>query len=177
MLHADIRNLGQQLLRLLRISVNPRLDLSKQLGATSLNHVTKQRPGRATEPNQGDLASELRPRQSNRIVHIAQLGADIDLALHHLLVLSIRGGLERVGEVRALLVDHLDGHAHGLRDDEDVGEDDGGVDEAGIAADGLESDFGGDFGIAAAFEEVSLALGLVVFREVAASCQFVNITA
>lgn len=73
--------------------------------------------------------------------------------------------------MRALLVDHLDGHAHGLRDDEDVGEDDGGIDEAGIAADGLESDFRGDFGIAAAFEEVSLALGLVVFREIAASCQ------
>jgi len=54
-----------------------------------------------------------------------------------------------------------------LRNNEDVGEDDGGIDEAFIALNGLEGESGGDFGAAAAFEEVVLAFRLVIFRQVA----------
>jgi hypothetical protein len=61
-----------------------------------------------------------------------------------------------------------------LGNDEDVGEDDGGVDEAGVALDGLEGEGGGDFGGAAAGEEVVAALGLVVLRKVASGCLNVN---
>jgi len=56
-----------------------------------------------------------------------------------------------------------------LRNDENIGEDDGGIDEAFVALDGLEGESGGDFGAAAAFEEVVLAFRLVVFWQVASS--------
>ena len=63
---------------------------------------------------------------------------------------------------------HLHRHAHGLRDDEDVAEDDGGVDEVGVAVDRLEGQGGRDLRRAAAGEEVVRAFGVVVFGEVAA---------
>jgi len=53
-----------------------------------------------------------------------------------------------------------------LRNDEDIGEDDGGIDEAFIALNGLKGEGGCDFGAAATFEEVVLAFRLVVFRQV-----------
>jgi hypothetical protein len=96
---------------------------------------------------------------------------DVDAPREHLPVLLVVGRLERLGEVRALLVDHLDDHAHGLRDDEDVGEDDGRVDEALVPLDGLEGERRGHLGIAAALEEVPRALGFVVLREVSSSCR------
>lgn len=71
----------------------------------------------------------------------------------------------------ALLVDHLDRHAHGLGDDEDVGEDDGGVDQAGVALNGLEGQGRGDLGVAADFKEVTPAFGFMVLGEVAAGCE------
>ena len=64
---------------------------------------------------------------------------------------------------------HLHRHAHGLRDDEDVAEDDGGVDEVGVAVDRLEGQGGRNLRRAAAGEEVVRAFGVVVFGEVAAS--------
>lgn len=70
--------------------------------------------------------------------------------------------------MRTLLVHHFDCHAHRLRDNQDVGEDDGGVDETGIALDGLKGQGGGDLGVAADFEEVTPAFGFMVLGEVAA---------
>jgi hypothetical protein len=52
---------------------------------------------------------------------------------------------------------------------EDIREDDRGVDEAFIALDGLEREGGCDFGAAAAFEKVVLAFCLMVFGQVASS--------
>jgi hypothetical protein len=90
------------------------------------------------------------------------------MALHDLGVLLVLGRLERLREVRALLVHHLDDHAHGLGYHEDVGEDDGRVEQAGEALDRLQGQGGGDLRVAAALEEVALALGFVVFGEVSA---------
>jgi hypothetical protein len=66
--------------------------------------------------------------------------------------------------MRAFLVDHDDLHTHRLWYDEDVGEDDGSIDEACIAFDGLEGERGSNLRAAAAFEEVILSLGLVILR-------------
>jgi hypothetical protein len=68
----------------------------------------------------------------------------------------------------AAAVEHLDGHAERLRHDEDVGEDDGGVEQAGEALDGLQRQRARNLGRAAALEEVAGALDLMVFGEVAA---------
>jgi hypothetical protein len=69
--------------------------------------------------------------------------------------------------VRALLVHHDDLHADGLRDDEDVGKDDGRVDEAVEPLDRLQRDGRRDLGRAAALKKVPLALRLVVLWQIA----------
>ena len=74
-----------------------------------------------------------------------------------------------MGEGGAFFGQHLDRHAHGLRNDEDVAEDNGGVDEAGIAVDGLQGQGRCDFGRAAAGEKVVVPLNIVVLGQVAAS--------
>ena len=171
MLDTDISDLSQELLGLLGILVDPCLDLREQLGTSALDHVTEQCPGSSTEAYQGHLALELLACQCDSIINVAQLSSDVDVLGENLAVLSVIGALERVREVRALLVDHLNSHAHGLRNNEDIREDDGGIDEACEAADRLEGDFCCNFGVAAAFEKVTVALGFVIFGEVATSCQ------
>lgn len=136
--YTDISNLGQKLLRLLRVLVYPRLGLGEKLGAAALDHVAEERPRSAAETNQGNPAGQLLPRQGDCLVDVVELGGHVHLSAEHLLVLPVRGALQRVGEVRPLLVHHLHLHAHGLRDDEDVGEDDGGVQQALEALDGLQ---------------------------------------
>lgn len=81
----------------------------------------------------------------------------------------VLGCLEGLREMRALLVDHNDLHTHRLWNDEDVGEDDGGIDEACVAFDGLEGERGSNFWAAATLEEVVLSLGFMVFGKVATS--------
>jgi hypothetical protein len=69
--------------------------------------------------------------------------------------------------MRALLVHHYDLHAHSLRYNENIGEDDGSVDEARVALNRLQGKSGCDFGAAATFKEVVFAFRLVVFGKVA----------
>lgn len=171
MIHTDVSNLGQKLLRLLGILVDPCLDLREQLSAATLDHIAEQGPRSTTESNQRHLALELLARQGDGIVYVAELSRNVDVLGKHLAILSVVGVLERVGEVRALLINHLDSHAHGLRDNKNVGEDDSGIDQACKTADGLEGDFCCNFGVTATFEEVSFTLGFVVLGEVAAGCQ------
>lgn len=170
-LDAQLRDLLQQSLGLLGILVDPRLDLLEQLSTAALNHVAQQRPWGTGESEQGDTAVELLAGEGDGLVDVVQLLGHVDVALHELGVLAVAGRAQRVGEVGALLVDHLDRHAHGLGDDEDVGEDDGGVDQAGVALNGLEGQGRGDLGVAADFKEVTPAFGFMVLGEVAAGCE------
>jgi hypothetical protein len=72
--------------------------------------------------------------------------------------------------VRPLLVDHLHNHAHGLGDDQNVRENDGGIEETAEALNRLQRQGGCDFWASAALEEIAASLGLVVFGEVSAGC-------
>lgn len=170
MFDTNISDLGQKLLCLLGVLVDPCLDLCKQLGASSLDHITEQRPGSTTESNQGHLTIELLACQCDGIINVAELNSNIDILGENLAVLSVIGTLERFGEVWALLVNHLDSHAHGLWDDQNIGKDYGSIYEACESADGLKGNFCCNFGVTAAFEKVSVALGFVVLGEVTASC-------
>lgn len=171
MIDTYICNLGQQPLGLLRMPVDPSLALGEQLGAAALHHVAEEGPGGAAEADERDSAGQLRPRQGNGLVDVAEPVSDVDGLLQDSPVLGVGGGLEGVGKVRALLVHHLNLHAHGLGNDEDVGEDDGGVEQAGIPFDGLQRQRRRHLGVAAALEEVAGPLGLVVLGEVAAGWQ------
>jgi hypothetical protein len=167
--NTELSNLLKQLLALFGVLEDPCLDLLEHLGATSLNHVTEQGPGSATEAVQRHTAIELLSGHSDGLVNVIQGLLDVDFSFHDFLVLLVVGGHERVGEMGALLVNHDDLHAHGLRNDEDVGEDDGAIDEAGVTINRLQSQGRGNLGRTTALEEVVGAFGLVVFGQVAAS--------
>ena len=167
--NTELCDLLKQLLALLGVLENPGLDLLEHLGTTSLNHVTEQGPGSATEAVQRHAAIELLSGHSDGLVNVVQSLLDIDVSFHYLLVLLVVRRHEGVGEMGALLVDHNDLHAHGLRNDEDVGEDNGAINEAGVTINGLQGQSRGNLGRATALEEVVGALGLVVLGQVAAS--------
>lgn len=171
MFHTDVGNSVQQCLRLLGVFVDPSLAVLEQLRATTLNHVAEQSPWSATETNQRNSASQLLSRQSNSLVHVTQFLSDVNRAVHHLAVLLVLWGAQRVGEVRSLALEHLNYHAHGLGDDEDIGEDNGSVDETSKAIDWLEGQGRGNLGIAAAFEKVTAIFDFVVFGEITTSCK------
>ncbi len=69
--------------------------------------------------------------------------------------------------MRSLPIEHLDRHAHSLGDNEDIGEDYSGVDEAIVAGYGLQGQRAGNGGCAAAGEEVGGAFCFMVFGKVA----------
>jgi len=75
--------------------------------------------------------------------------------------LDLGEGADGLVDDRAFSVDELEVEAHGGEGEEEVGEDDGGVDTEALG--GGDGDFGGDFGGAADFEEgVMLADGHVL---------------
>jgi hypothetical protein len=106
------------------------------------------------------------PRHSDSLVDIVQRLGYILLLHHHALVLPALWSFQWVGELRTLRVHHYNLHTHCLRDHEDVGEDDGGINEAFVALNGLEGKSRCDLGAAAAFEEIVFAFYLVILREV-----------
>ena len=126
-LHAQVCYLLEQFHALRWVFVYPPLDLLEDLAPTTFGHVAEEREWGAAEPEQWHSAIQFLPRESDGLVHIVQLHRDIDVPGHYLLVLAIVGAREWVWEVRALLIDHLDRHTHGLWDHQYVGEDDGRV--------------------------------------------------
>src|SRR5690606_24096951 len=101
---------------------------------------------------------------------IVQFLLDVDSEVEHFVILAVAGVQQGTGEMWALLVNHLDGHTQGLGDDKDIGKDDGGIDETRVTLDGLQSERRGDLRVPTALEEVAASLGLVVLRQIAASC-------
>lgn len=167
MFDANIRNLVQQLLRLLGVFVDPSLAVLEQLRATTFNHVAEQGPWRSAETNQRHSACQLLPCQGDTLVNVAQFLGNVNTAVHYLPILLVLWGSQRIGEVRSLAFQHFNNHAHGLGNDEDVGEDNGGVDEAGKPIDWLQGQGGSNFGIAAAFEKVTTIFDFMVFGKIA----------
>lgn len=162
MVHADVGNLGEELLGLLGIPVDPGLALGEELGAASLDHVAEQGPWRTAEADERHPSLELLPGEGDGIVDVAKLVGHVDVPLKYLLVLAVVGVLQGLREVRPLLVHHLHHHPHCLRDHQDVGEDDGGINQALESLDGLKGKGRCDLWVPAALEEITGPLGLVV---------------
>jgi hypothetical protein len=156
----DLCDLLQDRLCALRLLVQPSLALLPRLAPTSLDHVSKQRPRTRAEPNERDSAVERLASEGNRRKDVLELLEHVRLVIQDPL-LRIRNVQQRLREVGPDSAEHLDLHAHRLGYDEDVAEDDGGVQEAIVAADGLHRDLAGQLGGAADVEErVFLADGL-----------------
>ena len=103
--------------------VDPGLDVDEELAAAAFDHVAQQGEGRAAEAEEGHPAPQFVPRERDGGVDVGELGRDdVNGPGEELSVLRVAGGgrFQGVGEVGALFVDHFDGHAHCLRDDEDV---------------------------------------------------------
>jgi hypothetical protein len=132
---ADVCNTREELLALVRMLEEPRLGLLERFGPASFHHVREQRPRCTAEPNERDLACEPVPRSCDGRKDVAELLVHVDVLAQ---ARDIRGRVERSGERRRRV--HEDLHTHGLRDHEDVAEDYGGVEQARIPPDRLESD-------------------------------------
>ena len=114
-------------LALLRILEQPRFGLLEGLGPTSLNHVREERPRRAAESDEWDLTAEPVPRTRDSSKDILKFLLHVDVLAQ---ARDVCRRIERSGEGGGGI--HEDLHAHGLRHDENVAEDDGGVDEARV---------------------------------------------
>jgi len=119
----------------LRVLEQPRLGLLERFGPASFHHVREQRPRRATEPDERDLAGEPVPRPRDGRKDVAELLVHVDvLAQARDICRCVERGRERRRRV------HEDLHTHGLRDHKDIAEDDGGIEQAQIPSDRLERD-------------------------------------
>lgn len=127
------------------MNVQPSFDLFPCLAPPALDHVPKERPRARTKPNQGDPPLQQSSRHRNRSKDIFQLLKDVRLAVQDPL-LGVLGVEKRFREMRAHPAEELHLHSHRLRDDKDVGEDDGGVEETVVPPDGLHREFGSEFG-------------------------------
>ena len=114
----------------------PRLGLLERFGPASFNHVREQRPRRAAEPDERKLAGKPVPRSCNGSKDVAELLVHVDVLAQ---ARDIRRRVEWGGKRRRRV--HEDLQAHGLRDDKDVAEDDGSVEQARIPSNWLERDF------------------------------------
>ena len=137
-----LRNPPENSLCALLVAIQPLLGLLPRLGASSFDHVAKQRPGAGAETNEGNLSGEGVAGEGDGGVDVVEFGKDVGGAIEETF-LGVGGVEEGRGEVRTDSAEHLDLHSHGLGDDEDVGEDDGGVEEAVEAPNGLHGDFAG----------------------------------
>ena len=133
--NADICDTREKRLTLLRILEQPSFGLLERLGSTALDHIREQSPRCAAEADKWDLATEPMSGACDGVKDVAEFLVYVDvLAKTH----DICGRVERSGEGRCRVHDNL--QAHGLRDNEDVTEDDRCVDETCIPPDGLERD-------------------------------------
>ena len=132
---ADICDTREKCLTLLRVLEQPSFGLLERLGPTALDHVREQGPRCAAEANKRDLATEPMPGAGDGVKDVAEFLVHVDVLAK---TCDICGRVEGSGEERCRVHDDL--HAHGLRDHEDVAEDDRCIDEAQIPPDWLERD-------------------------------------
>lgn len=146
---AHIGDLVEERAALLGPLVQPALALLERLATAALAHVRHEGPRRAAEADEGHTAVEALAGHGDGVEHVAEFLLHVDLVGEAREVGGADEGLGKDGAARGL---HHDLEAEGLRDDEDVAEDDGRVEER-VAVDGLESELGGEFGRLAALEE------------------------
>ena len=115
---ADICDTREKCFTLLWILEQPSFGLLEGLGSAALDHIREQCPGRATEANKRDLATEPMPGARNGVKDVAEFLVHVDVLAK---TYDVCGRVEGSGEERRRV--HENFHAHGLWDDEDVTED------------------------------------------------------
>ena len=133
-IYACVRDELEECLGLGGVFEQPGFRLLERLVPAALDHVRHERPGGTAEADERDAAGEAGACQGDGVVHVLEPF----VYTVRLQILHVFGDIERFREDGAGVHEHL--HAHGLGDDEDVGEDDGGIDKAWITIDGLQGD-------------------------------------
>mmetsp|Transcript_92493 Transcript_92493/g.214931 ORF Transcript_92493/g.214931 Transcript_92493/m.214931 type:complete len:245 (-) Transcript_92493:358-1092(-) len=114
----DIPQCQQQLPGGLRIQVHPLLGLCEAADSTTLHHVAHESPRRSRETNDGDLVVHPVLRPVDRIKDVTQGLLDVGREVEPI---HVNRRAQRKVELGPSLRNHLAGHSHGHRDDENVG--------------------------------------------------------
>ncbi len=146
----------------LRLAVHQAFGLGKIARALALDHIGRQGPRTAGEADQRYLPVQLATDQAHRIHHVAQFL----LRVRHREVLDRLQRADRLAKPRALAGLEVQPQPHRIRDSQDVGEQDRGVQRE--PAQWLHGDFAGQLRVLAkAHEAAGLGTGLAVFRQIA----------
>ena len=131
----------------LGVAVHQRLGAGEVPRRTTLDRVGRQGERRAGEADQRDAAVQLAPRHRDRLQHVAEAFTRVEQPEPF----DVGFGAERLLDAGAFALDEVEGQAHRLEGQQQVREDDGGVDVDGV--DRLQSDAGGQLGRPAKLEQ------------------------
>ena len=146
----------------LRVSLDQRLGLREVFGAAAFDEVAGERPGRAGEAEQGLVQAELFAQERQGVVDILQsVGGAFELERG-----DVGRRTQRALHGDAAFVAETIPDAEGLGDDQDVGEQDRGI-ELREAAEWLQRNLDREVGRADHRDEVRLRLEGAVFGQVA----------
>jgi len=157
------RQLAEQPVQRLRITVEKRLGLREVAAAAALDHVGRDRPGRACEADERCAARKFAADQRHRIHHEAQLPAGVG----HRERIDISRAAHRPLDARPFALLEREPDAHRLRDHQDVREEYRGVER--IARKRLQRHLAGELRVGRQAKEAAcLCARRAVLREVAA---------
>ena len=147
----------------LRVGLQERLGLREIFGPAAFDEIAGERPRRTGETEQGLVQAELLTQERQGVVDILQsVGRAFELQRG-----DVGRGAQRALHGDAAFVPETVADAQGFGDDEDVREQDRGV-ELREAAERLEGDLDREVGRADHRDEVRLGLERAVFRQVTA---------
>jgi len=129
-------------------------------GAAAFDHVAGQGEGRAAETDDGKLSGEMFCDQAHGLRDIAKFGGAVGAELGDVLL-----GADGLFDYRAFSSGEVERQSHDFEREQEVGEDDGGIDLQNFS--GGDGDFGGEGGLLADFEQRVLLANGTVFGHVA----------
>ena len=148
----------------LRRGVHHLLDVTEILAGATFNHVGRQGPGAAGETNQGYTTGQGTTDFTDRRHDVVQITGRI----RHRQLVYILLGTHYFFEFRAFALFEIQPQSHGIRDGQNIGEQDGGIQI--VAFQRLQGHFAGQFTVFAQTQKITrLGTCCAVFRQVA-SC-------
>ena len=155
-----VGDLAEQGVRHLGVFVQHALGDRELLRAFAFDHVGRERPRRASEPDEGHFAVDLATGQLQGVEHVRKML----LRIHGVQLVQILERAERGGELRADAFIEREVHAHGFGDDQNVAEDDRGIHANEVQR--LQRDFHGQLRRAAHRQEVRLRTNRAILRQI-----------
>ena len=159
-LGGDIHQLAHQRIPVGGRVVHHLLGVEIVARAAAFDHVAGESEGRSAETDYGNFAREMFRYQAHGFGDVAEFGGAVGAELSH-----VFGGADGLLDDRAFSGGKMKGQAHDFEREQEVGEDDGGVDAEKFG--GGDGDFGGEFGLLADFEQRMLLANGAILGHVA----------